>query len=104
MMNWGDGGGYYENFTKLIHDTLKAESSFSKLVKKIIDADIAEIKRSGQEGKAIASGKKPREAAIGGKFLLQSDVERSHQRLGALITLWCKRHPDLVPYSEKSPL
>lgn len=101
MMNWGDGSGYYENFTKLINDTLKAEKSFSKLNKKILDSDIAEIKHSGLVGKAIASGKKPREAAFDGSFFLQSDVEKSHQRLGALITLWCERHPDPVPFEEK---
>ena len=98
MMNWGDGGGHYENFTKLINDTLKAEKSFSKLIKKIIDADIGEIKHSGLVGKAMASGKKSPESAFGGNFLLQSDVEKSHQRLGALITLWCQRHPGPVPF------
>ena len=101
MMNWGDGSGNYENFTKLINDTLKAEKSFSKLNKKILDSDIAEIKHSGLVGKAIASGKKPRESAFDGSFFLQSDVEKSHQRLGALITLWCARHPDPVPFKEK---
>ena len=101
MTNWGDGSGFYENFTILIHQTLKAEKTFSKLVKKEIDADIGEIRRSGQVGKAIASGKKPREAAFDGSFLVQSDVERSHQRLGALITLWCQRHPDPVSVDEK---
>ena len=101
MTNWGDGSGFYENFTSLIHHTLKAEKTFSKLVMKVIDADIGEIRRSGQVGKAIASGKKPREAAFDGSFLLQSDVERSHQRLGALITLWCQRHPAPVPVDGK---
>ena len=101
MMNWGDGSGFYEAFTGLIHDTLKSEESFSKLVKKTIDADIGEIKKSGQVGREIARGLKPREAAFGGSVLVQCDVEKSHQRLGALITLWCQRHPDPIPYSAK---
>jgi hypothetical protein len=101
MTNWGDGSGYYENLTKLIHETLKSEKTFSKLVKKVLDADIGEIKISGQVGKAIASGKKPYKAAFDGNVLLQSDVERSHQRLGALITIWCQRHPEPLPFEEK---
>jgi len=32
---------HYENFVKLIQTTLKREKSFSKLVLKIVDADIA---------------------------------------------------------------
>ena len=100
MTNWGDGSGVYEDFADLIHETLKADKTFSKLVKKVIDADIGEIKRSGQVGKAIATGKKPREAAFDGSILFQGDVEKSHQRLGALITLWCQRHPDPVPYPD----
>jgi hypothetical protein len=67
----------------------------------MIDADIGEIKKSGQVGKAIATGRKPREAAFGGSVLVQCDVEKSHQRLGALITLWCQRHPDPIPFCEK---
>ena len=101
MMNWGDGSGYYENLTKLIYDTLKAEKTFSKLNKKILDADIGEIKHSGLVGKDIASEKKPRKTAFEGNFFFKSDVEKSHQRLGALITLWCQRHPEPVPYQCK---
>ena len=101
MTNWGDGSGFYEGFTSLIHDTLKSEKNFTKLVKKAIVADIGEIKKSGQIGKAIASGKKPRDAAFGGNVLIQCDVEKSHQRLGALITLWCQRHPEPWPYIGK---
>lgn len=101
MTNWGDGSGFYEDFTRLIHDTLKSEKTFSKLVKMTIDADIGEIKKSGQVGKAIATGRKLREAAFGGSVLVQCDVEKSHQRLGALITLWCQRHPDPIPFCEK---
>lgn len=101
MMNWGDGSGFYESFTRLIHDTLKSEKTFSKLVKKTLDADIGEIEKSGQVGRAIARGLKPREAAFGGSALVQCDVEKSHQRLGALITLWCQRHPDPIPLSGK---
>lgn len=101
MMNWGDGSGYYESFTKLIHDRLNAEKTFSKLVKKVLDADIDQIKLSGQMGKAIASGKKPRAAAFGLSVLVQSDVEISHKRLGTLITIWCERHPDLIPFEPK---
>jgi len=93
MMNWGDGSRCYENFTKLIHDTLKAEKSFSRLVKNIIDADIAEIKRSGQVGLDIGAGKLSRSAVFGGNIFVQGNVEKSHERLGALITLWCERHP-----------
>jgi len=93
MMNWGDGSRFYENFTKLIHATLKAEKSFSRLVKKIIDADIAEIKRSGQRGLDIGAGKLSRSAVFGGNIFVQGNVEKSHERLGALITLWCERHP-----------
>lgn len=89
MMNWGDGSHYYENLTQLIHATLKTEKTFSKLVQKVIDGDIGEIKLSGK-----SSGI----AFFGGNALLQSDVERSHQRLGALITIWCQRHPEPVPY------
>lgn len=99
MMNWGDGSGYYEAFTELIHNTLRGEPSFTKLVKAVIDADIQEIKQSGKEGKAIASGKSSREQVFGKNFLIASDVETSMQRLGALIGLWCQRHPDLIPYS-----
>ena len=101
MTNWGDGSGYYESFTKLIHDTLKAEKTFSKQVKKVLDADIDQIKLSGQMGKAIASGKKPRAEAFGRSVLVQSDVEKSHKRLGTVIAIWCDRHPDLLPFEPK---
>jgi hypothetical protein len=47
-INWGDGN--YEQFTTLILSTLKNEKSFSRLVKKILDSDVAEIKGSGLTG------------------------------------------------------
>ncbi len=97
MMNWGDGSNHYEDFTKLIHTTLKAEKSFSKLVLKIVDADIAAIIRSGEIGKAIAADKKPREDAFCSNFFIKTAVEASHQRLGALISLWCERNPEPLP-------
>ena len=96
MMNWGDG--YYEQLLKLLHATLKAEKSFTRLVRKILDADIAEVKKSGETGRAIASGKKERSPAFGGNILVEGDVEKSHHRIGALITLWCQRHLEPVPY------
>ncbi len=99
MMNWGDGGGHYEAFTEFVHDNLKTEPTFTKLVKKMIDADVGEIKQAGKRGAAVASGKKSRESAFGNNFLIASDVEKSMQRLGALVGIWCQRHPDLVPYS-----
>jgi hypothetical protein len=102
MMNWGDGSNHYENFTKLIHTTLKREKSFSKLVLKIVDADIAAVTRSGEIGRAIATGKKPREAAFSSNFFVQTEVEKSHQRLGALIALWCERNPAPLPYQNAS--
>lgn len=98
MMNWGDGSKFYENLTELIHKTLKSDSLFSGLVKSIIDADIAEIKKSGQSGKAMATGKKRPVDAFGGNFLIPADVEKSHSRLGALIVLWCEGHPEPIPY------
>lgn len=99
MMNWGDGSGYYEGFTSLVHETLKAEASFTKLVKKMIEADVDEIKLAGKRGKAMASGKTSRKSAFGDNFLIASDAEKSMQRLGALIAIWCQRHPDLIPYA-----
>lgn len=98
MMNWGDGSNFYENFAKLIHTTLKAEKSFSKLVLSVLDADIAAVKRSGVDGKAIASGKKTREEVFSGSFFVERDVERSHLRLRILIAKWCERNPALLPY------
>jgi len=99
MMNWGDGSGHYEAFTEFVHDNLKTEPTFTKLVKKMIDADVGEIKLAGKRGKAVASGKMSRESAFGNTFLIASDVEKSMQRLGALVGIWCQRHPDLIPYS-----
>jgi hypothetical protein len=99
MMNWGDGGGYYEALTELIHKTLKNEPSFTELVKKMIDADVGEIKQAGKRGRSIASGKSSRESVFGSNFLIASDAEKSMQRLGALIALWCQRHSDLIPYT-----
>lgn len=98
MMNWGDGSNHYENFAKLIQTTLKREKSFSKLVLKIVDADIAAITRSGEIGKALAANKKPREDAFSSNFFVKTEVEKSHQRLGALISLWCERNPAPLPY------
>lgn len=97
MMNWGDGSNHYENFAKLIHATLKQEKTFSKLVLKIVDADIAAITRSGEMGNAIAAEKKPREDAFSSNFFVKTEVEKSHQRLGALISLWCERNPAPLP-------
>ena len=99
MMNWGDGSGYYEAFVELVHNTLKVEPTFTKLVKKMIEADVGEIKQVGKRGAAVASGKKSRESAFSNNFLIASDVEKSMQRLGALVGIWCQRHPELVPYS-----
>jgi hypothetical protein len=102
MMNWGDGSNSYENFTKLIHTTLKHEKSFSKLALKIVDADIAAITKSGEIGKALAADKKPRADAFSSNFFVKTDVEKSHQRLGALIALWCERNPAPLPYQSAS--
>jgi hypothetical protein len=99
MMNWGDSSGHYEVFTEFVHKTLKIESTFTKLVKKIIEADVSEIKQAGKRGSSVASGRKSRESAFGSNFLIASNVEKSLQRLGALTTLWCERHSDLVPYA-----
>ena len=99
MMNWGDGSGHYEAFTELIHKSLKAEPTFSRLVKTVIDADVLEIKQTGSRGKAAASGKLARDQIFGSNFLIASDVEKSMQRLGGLINIWCQRNPKLVPYS-----
>lgn len=99
MMNWGDGGGHYEAFTDLVHRTLKSEASFPKIVKTLIDADVQEIKQVGKEGRAIARGKATREQVFGQNFLIANDVEMSMQRLGALIAIWCQRHPELIPYT-----
>ena len=97
MMNWGDGGGYYEAFTELVYSTLKAEASFTRLVKSVIDADILEIKQTGNRGKAAASRKLSTEQVFGSNFLIAADVEKSMQRLGGLINIWCQRHPEIVP-------
>jgi hypothetical protein len=102
MMNWGDGSNFYENFTKLIHTTLKTEKSFSKVVLAVLDADIAAVKRSGAVGKAMASGKVAPEDRSPGGFLIESDVERSHERLNVLIAAWCERNPNPVPYQSMS--
>lgn len=99
MMNWGDGSGYYEAFTELIHSTLKAEPSFTKLVKAVIDADVLEIKQAGQDGKSLALGKAVHEQMSGKNSLIPADVEMAMQRIGALIGIWCQRHPELIPYS-----
>ncbi len=98
MMNWGDGSGFYEKFTDLIHGALTNEYGHSKLVKSIIDADISEVKKSGRNGRAMATGKKGYKEVLGENFLIQSGVEKSHSRLGALIALWCERHPEPIPY------
>lgn len=98
MMNWGDGSGHYEGFAAFIHSTLKDEPTFSKIVKKMIDADIGEIKQAGKLGRSLASGKGTRKSALTKSFFVASDVEKSMQRLGALVALWCQRHLDYILY------
>lgn len=95
MMNWGDG--YYETLVKFIHATLKKEKYFTKHVISALEVDIADIKLSGSQGRASARGKGSSTGSLGGSFFVPSDVEKSHKRIGALITIWCRMHPDLIP-------
>lgn len=97
-MNWGDGSNFYENFARLIHTTLKAEKSFSKLALSLLDIDIAAIRKSGTEGKEIASVKMTREEVFSGIFFVERDVERSYLRLKILIAKWCERNLSPRPY------
>lgn len=101
MMNWGDG--YYEALLKFVHSTLKSDATFSRFAQKVIDADVARIEASGTLGKAIAKGKRPLSAAYGGNILASTDTTVSQMRLNAAIVVWCKRHPELVPYSSGKP-
>ena len=100
MTNWGDG--YYEHLTNLIQSTLTGDVHFSVWVKSVIDADIDQIRESGNVGQAIANGKKPHMAAFHPNFLVASDVEKAHQRLCAVIATWCKRQSLPIPYKDTS--
>lgn len=97
MMNWGDG--YYGALNMLIHSTLKKEKSFSRLVKKVIDADIAVIEASGKLGEKAAKGEESRFAVLGSNTLFNADVQESFHRVDAVITVWCARNPEPIPYS-----
>lgn len=90
MMNWGNG--FYEDMVNFISRKLKSDETFVKFAKKIIDADILEIRKSGETGENIAAGRKPRSTAFGGSILFTSNVEESHKRLRALIAIWCEKH------------
>lgn len=102
MMNWGDGSGHYERFTDFLHRVLRKEPTFSKLVKKLIDADIKEIRSTGKAGRLIAAGKESKKSILDTNFFVSNDVEKSMQRLGALVALWCLRNPDLIYFGTKT--
>ncbi len=99
MTNWG--GGYYKPLAKVICDTLTAEPTFSPWVKRIVRADIDEVKQSGRTGEEIAKGKQPMEAAFPRNLLCGGDVDSALERLGAVIAVWCSRHADPIPYPEE---
>jgi hypothetical protein len=94
MMNWGNG--FYEGMASYISRILKSDKTFGHFAKKCIDADIMEIQKSGETGEEIAIEKKPRSAAFGGSILLKSRVENSHNRLAALIAIWCEKHVEPI--------
>ena len=95
MMNWGSG--FYESFKNYLAFWLTSDATFDSFTKKIIDADIWKIEKSGETGKAIAEGKLSRSAIFGRNILNTTDVEVSHRRIGALVALWCERHVEPVP-------
>jgi hypothetical protein len=95
-MNWG--GVYYKSLAKIIKESLKGDDKFSPIAKRVIDIDIAAVMASGRTGRKIAEGKLPILAIFGGSFLTGSDVEESHARLAMLISVWCDRNPELIPY------
>jgi hypothetical protein len=94
MMNWGSG--FYESFKDYLAVWLKSDATYDSFTKKIIDADIWQIEKSGETGKTIAEGKLSRSAIFGGNILNTTDVEVSHRRIGALVSLWCEAHPDAI--------
>lgn len=96
MMNWD---GWFESLLKQIQETLKSDPGFSRLAKKVIDADVAQIKACGRQGQDMGAGKEPR-TSVFDSGILKGDVEESFIRLDAMIVLWCARHPDPIPYDD----
>jgi hypothetical protein len=97
MMNWD---GWFESLMKLIQETLKSDPGFTRLAKKVIDADVAQIKACGRQGQDMGRGKEPR-TSVFDSGILKGDVEESFTRLDAMIVLWCKRHPEPIPYDRR---
>jgi hypothetical protein len=95
MMNWD---AYYAGLLSLIGVTLGSHCGFSERVKKGLSADIAEVEQAGKKAEAAAKGERARLEVLGESFFVESDAEKALNRLSALIVIWVRNHPELIPY------
>lgn len=97
MMNWGDGSGFYEGFVELLEKNLLSDDVFSSIVKKVAHADLYEVRCSGDRGRAASMGEELATSELSDQ-LLNSETERSLQRLGALTMIWCQKNTDPIAF------
>jgi hypothetical protein len=83
MINMGDG--FFEGMVDKIKETVSSKNSFSPLVKKIVAIDASVVKAANY-------------ANLNMSFFQESDVELSLRRLKNVVSAWCLRHLELIPY------
>ncbi len=83
MMNMGDG--FFEGMVDKIKETVTSKNSFSSLVKRIVAIDASVVKRANY-------------ANLNMTMFQASDVELSLRRLKNVVSAWCLRHLEPIPY------
>ena len=83
MMNMGDG--YFEGMVDKIKETVSSKNSFSPLVKKVVAIDASVVKGA-------------KYASLNMTLFQESDVELSLRRLKNVVSAWCLRHLEPIPY------
>lgn len=83
MMNMGEG--FFEGMVDKIKETVSSKNSFSPLVKKIVAIDASVVKHANY-------------ANLNMTIFQESDVELSLRRLKNVVSAWCLRHPEPIPY------
>ena len=86
---FSESPNFYDEFVRVLQDALKADAAPTKLVAKVVDFDLGEVKRFGNPGK-----KAPADIAKG-SYYAKSGLEKSLNRLLAVLAKWSGKQPEV---------
>ena len=95
MMNWDK---WFRSLLDLISVTLSKESSFSDRVRMGLALDVAAIECAGQTGEEAAEGTRSPLDVLGRSFFVETDAESALRRIGVLIVIWVRKHPEPIAF------